>query len=334
MKRLLYFLSTCFATGVGAAQVVTVLPLPNGSTMVYEYEDEEIRAIDRIDTNGAYHHVEMQDSSWWDELSYYASQGVNFLRNDVNYINYTQAEIHEAGHTFLGPTTLQMMGYWRHAPCVGTYGEYEFSDKVRISFINGILNTRLDLARTMEQLSTAHGGVSIHYIFHPTEGWAQDLINSCWAKCGFVSHQARQLTDMWRKLISEMGGVGNGGVIIHYAHSIGATDTQTAMGLMTSEELQMIHVVTLGSPTMLANEGFASVENYASVRDGVSLLDPLGYIEGLVDPESNVHFIGTWWGVPIVEHPLDREAYKQLLEELGERFQEKYGSLENADSSP
>lgn len=329
MKRLFYFISTFFAAGANAASGTTVLPLPNGSAMVYEYEDEDILSIERIESNGEYYRVEMQDT-WWDELVYYANKGLNFLRTDLNYGNYIQADVDTAAHTFLGATSMQMMGYWRHSPCTGTYGEGEVGDKVRVSFINGILNTRVDLARTVDQLSMAHGGVNIHYVFHPTEGWAQDLLNGFLAKMGYVSHQARQLSEIWRSLIEEMGGPKSDGIIVHYAHSIGGTDTQAAMSLMTEDELKMIHVVTLGSPTMLANEHFASVENYASVRDGVSLLDPIGYLEGLWNEESNVHFIGTWWGMPIVEHPLDREAYKLLLDELGARFQDKY-TLEPAE---
>jgi hypothetical protein len=86
----------------------------------------------------------------------------------------------------------------------------------------------------------------------------------------------------------------------------------------------MIHVVTIGSPAMIPNEGFASVVNYASRRDGVCLLDPLRFIGGLLHDDHNIIYLDTFWGTPLIDHPLSVESYQALIKELAEKFIETY----------
>lgn len=231
--------------------------------------------------------------------------------------------------------------YWLMGPHhlktrVDSYGQYEVSDKVRVSFINGILNTHPMIFESLENISETHGGVKVHYVYRPTEGWTWDisraiLIRTCF-ELGFRSIHARLLAALWQELIEEMGGVQGGGVIIHYAHSLGGSETDRARGLLTPEEQKMIRVITFGSATLVRNEGFHSVVNLVSVNDGVSspFLEPLGHIRNYFDPDSNVRFYSSlthFEGLNFfpLDHALNGVTYSSLLREYGKKFLEEFG---------
>lgn len=259
-------------------------------------------------------------------LSYVAGFLSN-IKNDLSYTNYMDREWDNLADRIIGRGYLQFAGFYQHQATCGNFGHgKEISDQARITFINGILNVRPDLQLSMHQMSLAHGGADIHYVFRPTGGWTRDILNSLIVKLGYVSPQARMLAEIWKKLIDEMGGPEGNGKIIHYAHSIGGTETYAAKSLLTPEEQKMIHVVTLGSPTMIPDSGFASVINYVSKRDGVCLLDPLGYLKGWFTENSNVKFLGSFFGMPFVEHPLDTDSYTEIIKALGEDFLKRYGN--------
>ena len=90
-----------------------------------------------------------------------------------------------------------------------------------------------------------------------------------------------------------MGGIDGGGLIIHYAHSNGVVHTNNALRLLSPEEKAMIRIYTFGSPAVLTNHEAESVTNYISYRDGVSLLDPIGFFRGLFGFSDHVTFVGT-----------------------------------------
>ena len=141
-----------------------------------------------------------------------------------------------------------------------------------------------------------------------------------------MTPQATLLANTWKELIAEMGGVDSSGVIIHYAHSIGASDTWNARTLLSAEEKSMIRVITIGSPFLIHKDGLHSVVNYVSVRDGVSMLDPFGYYNGHYDEDSNVVFLGKWRdGLPFIDHPIYTPTYTALLHKLGQEFTDSFG---------
>jgi hypothetical protein len=249
---------------------------------------------------------------------------LNNLKDELSYSNYIQDFAEQIFHK----NYLQFSGYYLHEIESGCtpYGE-ELHDKIRVTLINGMLNIRSDMDYLLKMFSDSHGNIPIHYVFRPTEGWTKDLMTSFLSKMGFVSHYAKLLAQTWKNLIEDMGGVGQGGIIIHYAHSIGATDTFVAKDLLTLEEQQMIHVITLGSPTVISHDsGFGSAINYASRRDGVCFLDPIGYFIGYFFENSKIVFIGSHWGIPLIDHTLYTESYRALIEELGAQFVAIHGS--------
>jgi hypothetical protein len=248
------------------------------------------------------------------------------FKNSVSYTNYAYDFWDYTLHGLIDDGFLRFSGYYQDnfdSGCINCNAELH--DKVRITLINGILNIREDLEDFAKLLSETHGNHTVHYVFRPSEGWTKDLLSCLQSKLGFVSPQALLLAQKWKDLIQEMGGVDGGGIIIHYAHSIGATDTYNAKDLLLPEEQKMIHVITIGSPSLIPeNAGFGSAVHYVSRRDGVCLLDPIGYFQGQFSENSNVHFLGTYAGIPLIDHTIYQETYNTILRELGERFLEAH----------
>ncbi|MBA3816343.1 MAG: hypothetical protein H0X29_07460 [Parachlamydiaceae bacterium] len=258
------------------------------------------------------------------------------IQKNLSYSNYVKNEMDTALHQVFGQYFLKMTGYYQHDAESGEYGRKDEIDKVRITLINGILNIEKDLHLNLHKLSSSHGGAKIHYVYRPTKGWMWDLADCAKVKSGFISPQAHLLAKKWKELIQEMGGTEAGGKIFHYAHSIGGAETNAAKNLLTPQELRMIHVTTIGSPTIIPNEGFANVVNYVSKRDGVCLFDPLNYIGKQIYPDSypntNIVYLGTFLGVPLIEHPLANHSYESILNVLGEQFQEEYSRSTSSQS--
>lgn len=263
---------------------------------------------------------------WIKEMATSFSNAFTAFKESISYENYVQNECSQIVEAFFPKSYLHFAGYYCDPVASGsTYGK-ELDDKVRVTLINGILNLRSDMDTLLLIFSRCHGNIPIHFVFRPTEGWTKDAMTSSLSKMGFTSVYAHLLADKWKGLIEEMGGVGNGGTIIHYAHSIGATDTYVARNLLTPEERQMVHVVTLGSPTMIPkNCGFGSATNYVSRRDGVCFLDPVGFAMGYFYEESVIEFIGSHWGLPFIDHTLYTDSYGGIIDELGAKFIETYG---------
>lgn len=230
---------------------------------------------------------------------------------------------------FLGYPITLLSGYDLHESDVKLYGKGEVSDKVRITLINGILNRYSDHMANLQAISQTHGGINIHSVFHATGGWSWDVIGCLFIKAGYVSSNARRLAEKWRELIQEMGGTDGEGTIIHYAHSLGGADTAAARSLMTPEELKMIHVITLGSPKLVDEDGFATTRNYVAWRDGVCIFATYGYLKSLWTGKGSFEMVGSPFGIPFIDHTFRGYAYYPILETLGGKFQKIYGSLPN-----
>jgi RHS repeat-associated protein len=229
--------------------------------------------------------------------------------------------INQIGEETLGWAMWRMAGFPLGQLESGVHGKGEINDKVRVTFINGILNARIDFKKTISKVSECHGGNNIHYVLDASKGWAQDILKAFLAKLGYVSPQAYKLADTWKQLIQEMGGIESGGLIIHYAHSVGSLHSYEALRLLTSEERRMITVYTFGAPHLHSAE---NIYNFVSLRDGVCLLDPLGLIKGLLGLNDNTFLVGTWNGLPIIDHLLESETYFTILRALGEEFLDRF----------
>lgn len=246
----------------------------------------------------------------------------SFIQEHLSFEYNFRDNVEDTLVAIFGKIPLGFYGFYQDVQEIVVIGEKEFSEKARITFINGILNAHHDVVDTVETISKYHEGNNIYYVFKSTEGWTKDLLKSALVKFGWVSPEAKQLAELWKELIAEMGGVESGGIIIHYAHSIGGSDTGRARTLLSPEEQKMIKVYTMGSPTLLKSDGFLSVVNYVSLGDGVCYLDPISYHKARNDPSSNVVFLDNSSSIPGIDHPLS--AYTRVLEVLGRQFLETY----------
>ncbi len=255
--------------------------------------------------------------------------GIQSYRDWVNNFTGLTTVYHyleQASFKLLGKSFLAYCGIYPESAQSGVFGEGEIDPKVRISFAHGILNVRSDLVDNLRQLSISHGGVNIHYVYRPTEGFAWDILKCMAIKFGWVSPEAKEIVRMWKGLIEEMGGVEGGGKIIHYAHSLGGTDTYTALSFMTADEQKMIDIRTIGSATLIPEEGYYTATNYVSVRDGVCFFDPVRYFKARFKGKGNTVFVGYFWtlGIPFSDHPMSVDSYQEVIKALGQAFIETY----------
>lgn len=282
--------------------------------------------LDKVDSEGLFS-IEvawenLTDTAW----GYLQGAGnaairlVQALRNDLTFITDIRDDALYTGHQLIGPRLWDVIGFYAAEPESGVVGSGELSDKLRFSHVNGILVTAEDALSNVALISQMHGGANIHYTYRPTAGWTYDFLNATIVKFGYASRTAYALADKWKSLIGEMGGVEDGGVIIHYAHSLGGAESECARHLLTPGEQSMIRVFTFGSPALLPSEGFQSVTNYVSRLDPVSCFDPVRYLEGFLGADTNIIFVGTYWGIPILDHLLVSDSYRKVLEELGRNF--------------
>lgn len=232
---------------------------------------------------------------------------------------------HWLTHHLCGHLYHSLYGSILKSPEMGSYGQGESNDAVRITFINGLFNCRPHMIASLQLLSKLHGGNNIHYLFRHGVGVFWDLIRGIQAKLGIPSSYSKQLARLWKQMIHEMGGTKSGGTIWHYAHSLGSIDTKAAQQLMTSEELAMIHVITIGSPSLFAEGGFGKVTHFASWRDGVCLLDPIPFIGAMLGLYPHIQCVGTLWGIPFIDHLFESESYYNILQLFGATFLERYG---------
>lgn len=204
----------------------------------------------------------------------------------------------------------------------GVAGRGEINDKIRVTYVNGVMNEIAHVDHASKVISQLFGGVNVHYIHNNTSGLIVDLIETIDVKFGFISDSAEALAELWREMIAEMGGVGRGGKIYHMAHSGGSMHTKAAAELMTPEELAMIEVVTYGAPFMVENPQFISVTNYVSKRDGVGLMG------AALNPSAATIVGELEEGPPFVDHIFTDGTYLKLLHQNGQKFVSQYGYFE------
>lgn len=249
---------------------------------------------------------------------------ITFAKQRLDWVLELRSAYEETIFQLLGRTWLRCSGYNLDATSSYVCGSGREPSNVRITLINGILNGAPEAKKSAALLSATHGHVNVHCVYSATEGFSGDLLRGAMAKAGVASRQARLLADLWRELIGQMGGVEGEGTILHYAHSLGATDTLNALQLMSPEERRHIRCSTFGSPTLLDDGICAQVDNYVSVQDGIPVLDFHRYSDGIKGVRANVHFVPSRSTLPLVDHYFDGETYCGVLELLGQKFQEEF----------
>ena len=241
--------------------------------------------------------------------------------------NMTRKAFLSFSEVILGKGFMETTVYHKYDCYYDVYGQGEVADNVRVTMINGMMSEYDYVVENIRLLSESHGNVNVHYIYLATYGKLFDVFRALPIKLGYISPYAYDLAALWRKLIDEMGGIEAGGTIVHYAHSIGGTETGLALKLLSSEEQKMIQVYTFGSATMVSKDSCQYLANFVSVRDGVCLFDPFGYIKGIFSAKSPVSFVGTFKGYPLIDHYFMSESYQQIWSNMGKSFVSMYGML-------
>ena len=300
------------------------------STMWTYSKTEPARVLTREEESASFVDFSKNKSGFWDMYN----QITNTLSSWHDYLSFEaflEKDSYEILKDIFGENMHILLGICESKGSWGIFNPgVQINPKVKLTAINGILNLKGNLEATIDQISQAHGNNQIYYVYRPTEGWTRDIYGCVFAKMGFVSPSAQALADLWRRLIKDMGGANGGGTIVHYAHSIGSTDTLVAGTLLTPEERAMIHVVAIGSPSLYPHDtGFKSIKIIASVRDFVAFIglvgDPIRYANAVYDQDNHIQFVGTHWGIPIIDHLLSFDAYREIIENLGEEFLHTYG---------
>ncbi|HEY4831657.1 MAG TPA: hypothetical protein VIH61_03755 [Waddliaceae bacterium] len=147
-------------------------------------------------------------------------------------------------------------------------------------------------------------------------------------KLGFCTNSVRKLVAGIRYCIQESGGVDSGHIINVLAHSRGGLALHLALKHLAQEEKKMLHIATFGSAKMISSEGVGSVVNYVSKRDAIPFIsDPLGHIKGLFSKNMNIKYLNSK-GPYFIDHCFRGNTYKEVVDRLGRRFVNKYGSLQ------
>lgn len=302
---------------------------PNRYAYVHNNPVNEIDGYGCFSLSAAWSYLTETAGAIMTRLLSASSHSTEFLVQELSRLGLTVQEIEKALKEIIGPTVLDISGYHEENPLCGTLGQGEVHPKVRISCLNGIMTCLPDFLWEMQSFSQSHGNSNIHYIYHPNRGWTLDAVQGLLLKITGISCLSHLLSETWKALIEEMGGVNGGGLVIHYAHSIGGSDTYEALKLMTPEERGMIRVITFGSTCMISKGDLADAMNYVSASDGVPLAaDPLGCFRGSTSDTPYVTFLGSFFnGIPFTDHLICNETYRTVWEQLGKEFVATYGSL-------
>ncbi|MEX1013001.1 MAG: RHS repeat-associated core domain-containing protein [Waddliaceae bacterium] len=252
-------------------------------------------------------------------------RSMNVFRDKFGYMENMRTEFDELAKGVFGSGVLHLSGYFQDISEAGIFGKGELNEKVRITLVNGIMNARLDYKNNLAILGDLHGGMNIHYIFDSSSGWTHDIVKAILLKAGYVTNEAKLLARTWKKLIKQMGGVDGGGLIIHYAHSLGGCVTQTASHLLTAEEKRMIRVITVASASFFQDSDFESLTHYISCRDIAYVLSPYESIRSFFNTKGNIQWVGSFnEGFPLIDHFILGHTYYEVFRMLSQEFQETY----------
>ena len=250
-----------------------------------------------------------------------SSQTVTFAKAQLEWFFDFRSHFEDVAFKLIDKSFWILLGYNPDKTRADTWGTTELCPHVRVTQINGILNAHSDITDYAEAISQTHGGIPVHYVYAASQGFTADILRGLVAKVGILSEQAKLLAHTWKKLFKEIKDT-PGAKIIHYAHSLGGTDTYNALGLLTPEEREMIQITTFGSAYLIPD---SNAMNYVSFRDVIpSVVDFYGYYEAIMGRRDNVIFIGRKEGIPLIDHTFSGNTYRTILEELGRKFQEDY----------
>ncbi len=197
-----------------------------------------------------------------------------------------------------------------------TVGQGELSPNERLAHTNGIGNLLCDAKASGEYISRKHGGCNVHVVYNPTRGILFDLFGALFKKGGYSPEPVQQQINLWKELFATMGSEGR---IRQYAHSEGGLVVDLALQRMSAEERNKITVYTFGSASLFSSK-LAEVTHHVSKRDIVPMTDVVEYTRALFCKDTNVQFVGSTMGIPLIDHGIMVKRYRGQIKRLGKEF--------------
>ena len=198
-------------------------------------------------------------------------------------------------------------------PFTNLVGVRENFPNLRVTFINGILNTPEDCRLTAGYISARFGFTNVHFVCDPTLGALKDLCDS--GKLLVLEEKLESiylLRALWRARLNEMEDDGH---VIHIAHSKGGLVTELALKLLSEEEKKRVIVYSLGSPGIIPPETNPYSKNISNTRDLVPLANPWKWFYYLF-PQENDKIIEA--KDPLFEHSILALAYASEISAIAD----------------
>ena len=196
-------------------------------------------------------------------------------------------------------------------------GIREVNKNIKITFVNGILNTGNSCEVTSNEISAYHGFNRVYFVNDQSKGVIRDLWEAQRLIWGNSTDGVMKLVMLWKSLLAEIDMNDPKSKIIHYAHSRGGLVTEVAMRYLTEGERGKLCIYILGSPTTIKEGQCKDCKNIYNSRDWVPVTNP-SKIQYMVAPLANDKIVpsSAWF----FEHGILDNAYLNQIKMLGDQF--------------
>lgn len=258
----------------------------------------------------------------------------DLLEEFLNFENNFNQVFNEPVEYFLkrifGETLSFISGLSVEEMVEGCFGNKPELPHLRLSAINGILNSHQSARKLVGHISKSHKDYPVHYLFTPTHGFSQDMFKALEGKLEIHSDRSHRLSELWAKLIHEMyEQIEEPDLVptlIHFAHSLGGLDSYLASLHLSDIVKSHIRVNTFGSARLISSsDGFQSIKNYICYRDIVPMTDLIHYVIHIVRQDDDTVFVGDFFGIPFIDHFFFNGTYEHIAIEIADKVVEEFG---------
>jgi RHS repeat-associated protein len=216
-----------------------------------------------------------------------------------------------------GTLTGFRMDHQRPRSHLGHIYGWEGDPLFKIGSINGMLNNTNSSAELGMMVSAGFGGMGVDFFVNQTHGPVVDLLKTGVLMLGIQNSTSESLANA---VLDELNAMGPDGALMLIGHSQGGQLISSLRYFLSQSQLRQIHVVTLGSATIVSQEGFGSAVNYVSMSDPIPFIaDPIGIIKSCYNKNYDVRFIEP---TSIFDHPA--KNYQRVIDQEGAKFLNKF----------
>lgn len=182
---------------------------------------------------------------------------------------------------------------------------------------NGILVTLNESIESAAMESEENGGIMVIIVYNATHGLVGDLLECVAQIIGMRTNISAACKGAFREAIDHVGGPGNGGTVISYAHSQGGLTAYRGMQGLSDAELNMIDSVTVNSAKLIVNPKLRSATNIMHRSDLITLLaDPLSYMRMRLGQGPAVTWAGSYFQNPYTAHGINDRMNQAMLRDV------------------